>query len=151
METSIHFSKTSPPKKISPKKISPKKFSPQKFSPKQILPKKISPKKNFHPKKIFTQKVFTLKMFTQKIQYNFLLKYSIVRLSFVDLRWAQFYVSLVYIWLQKFTIVILYQARTTFAWQRAETKLIPNIINKSIFLTKQNFGKVILAISNYNF
>ena len=34
-------------------------------------------------------------MFTQKIQYNFLLKYSIVRLSFFDLRWAQLYVSLV--------------------------------------------------------
>ena len=34
-------------------------------------------------------------MFTQKIQYNFLLKYSIVRLSFVNLRWAQLYASLV--------------------------------------------------------
>ena len=64
---------------MSPKKFSPKEFSPQKFS----------------PKKIFTKKVFTLKISTQKIQYNFHLKYSIVRLSFVDLRWAQLYVSLV--------------------------------------------------------
>ena len=48
------------------------------------LMKKCSPNK-FSPKKIFTQKFFrTNKFFTES-----------VRLSFVDLRWAQLYVSLV--------------------------------------------------------
>ena len=77
------------PKNFCPKKFSPNKFSHKKFSPKEFWPQKFSPKKNF------TKKVFTLKIFTQKIQYNFHLKYSISRLSFVHLRWAQLYESLV--------------------------------------------------------
>ena len=61
--------------------------------------KKFSPKK-FHPKKMFTQKMFTQQIFTQKnfhtkkFSHKFFFTES-VRLSFVNLRWAQLYVSLV--------------------------------------------------------
>ena len=54
-----------------------KNFHPKNFHPKNFHPKKFSPKK-IHPK-IFTK---------------------IVRLSFVDLRWAQLYVSLVSVFFQ---------------------------------------------------
>ena len=102
------------PKNFSPKKISPKKFSPKKISPKKFSPKKCSPKiftqKNFHPKN-FTQKKCSLKKCSpnkfspKKISTptNFRTKFFFtesVRLSFVDLRWAQLYVSLVGTFLQ---------------------------------------------------
>ena len=58
------------------------------------------PPKKFYPLKIFAQKIFTPKIFTPKNFHpnffsNIILKYSIVRVSFVDLRWAQLYISLV--------------------------------------------------------
>ena len=102
-------------KKFSPKKFSPKIFSPQKnfhpknfhqknvnkkeFSSKKFSSKKFSPKK-FSPKKFFTQKnspeKFSLKKnFTQKIFTQ------IVWLTFVDLRWAQLYVSLVILYISR--------------------------------------------------
>ena len=62
-----------------------KKFSPKKFHPKKCSLKKCSPNK-FSPKKIFTQTNFPTKIFFTES----------VRLSFVDLRWAQLYVSLVF-------------------------------------------------------
>ena len=76
-------------KKISPTKISPtifiQKMFTQKISPqKKCSLKKCSPNK-FSPKKIFTQTNFRTKFFFTES----------VRLSFVDLRWAQLYVSLV--------------------------------------------------------
>ena len=101
------------------KKIFTQKFSLKKmFTQKNIThknftqnfhSKKFSPKK-FHPKKMFTQKMFTQQIFTQQIftQKNFHTKKfrtkffftESVRLSFVDLRWAQLYISLVlhYYW-----------------------------------------------------
>ena len=60
-------------------------FHSNKFSPqKKCSLKKCSPNK-FPPKKKFTQKKFRTKIFCTES----------VRLSFVDLRWAQLYVSLV--------------------------------------------------------
>ena len=56
--------------------------------------KSFQPKKNFQPKQIFTPKISPKKIFTQ-IFFNIILKYSIVRVSFVHLRWAQLYESLV--------------------------------------------------------
>ena len=77
--------------KISPTKISPKIFTQKNFHPKNFTQKKCSLKKcspnKFSPKKIFTQKSFcTTNFFIES-----------VRLSFVDLRWAQLYVSLVWV------------------------------------------------------
>ena len=55
-----------------------------------MSPKKIFHQKDFSPKKIFTQKISLQKFFTQTKFFT-----QIARLSFVDLRWAQLYVSLV--------------------------------------------------------
>ena len=52
--------------------------------------------------KNFTQNIFTQKIITQNFFY-IILKYSIIRISFVYMRWAQLYVSLV---LSANTIVI---------------------------------------------
>ena len=72
------------PTKISPKIFTQKNFHPKNFTQKKCSLKKCSPNK-FSPKKIFTQKFCRInKFFTES-----------VRLSFVDLRWAQLYVSLV--------------------------------------------------------
>ena len=95
------FTQKFSPKKLSPKKIYTQKIFTQKIFTQNFSPKKLSPKKNFDQKfqqknftqkfspkkfsfkKIITQKIFTQKIFTKKV---FTLKYSIVRLSFVDLR-----------------------------------------------------------------
>ena len=71
-------------KEFSSKKFSSKKFSPKKFSPKKFFTQKNSPEK-FSLKKNFTQKIFT----------------QIVWLTFVDLRWAQLYVSLVILYISR--------------------------------------------------
>ena len=52
--------------------------------------------KNFTPKKMFTKKMFTQQIFTQTNFRKIFFFTESVRLSFVDLRWAQLYVSLVY-------------------------------------------------------
>ena len=83
------FYKTHPPKSgNSDSKYTLEIFKNQNFHSKNYHPKNFHPNK-FQPKKFYTQNIFTKKIFTQK---NFT---QIVRLSFVNLRWAQLYVSLV--------------------------------------------------------
>ena len=60
------------------------------MSPKKIFTKKIFHPKKFSPKKFSIKKFFTQKIFTQTKFFT-----QIAKLFFVDLRWAQLYVSLV--------------------------------------------------------
>ena len=103
------------PKKISKKKFHPKNFHPKiftqkmftrknithknftqnfhskKFSPKKFHPKKNVHSKNVHPTNFHPKKFSHKKFFAQRIFFT-----ESVRLSFVDLRWAQLYVSLAF-------------------------------------------------------
>ena len=80
-------------------------FTQKNFHPKQIHPK------DFNSKKNFTQKIFNQKFFTQ-----------IVRLSFVDLRWAQLYVSLVCIVISITTTLCPVNLLSVKAWIWAKIK-----------------------------
>ena len=124
-------------------KILPKKFSTKKFSPKKKFHHK-----NFHPKEFSTKKNFHPKIFTQNI--SFFSKYSIVRLSFVDLRWAQLYVSLVSYFL--FFYISGTEAHTLHRWLvnikfHLEVIIIPKIFWYFMFYNILYFLKFFFYIS----
>ena len=97
-------------------------------------------KKNFHPKnfhpKIFTQKNFHPKNFHPKMFTQ------IVRLSFVDLRWAQLYVSLVSltVWWVSFTTLTycpIKEGQDYFVTLDLLPLYDSNILNNKIHLVKR--------------